>query len=86
MLVDRLSKNIDKKSKFVELVAERLLKFQDFIPVIISKVSNKTNVLPFYKGLDGSGSGSSSLKSSILTKKFLDLFHELFERQKNEKA
>jgi hypothetical protein len=82
MLVDRLSTNVERKSKFVELIAEPLLKFQDFIPIIISKVSNNVNVLPFYKGLDGVGvgAGSSTLKSSILTKKFLELFHELFER------
>ena len=80
MLVDRLSGNIERKSKFVQLIAEPLLKFQDFIPIIISKVSNNINVIPFYKGLDIAGSGTSSLKSGILTKKFLDLFHELFER------
>ena len=45
MLVDRLSRNVDKKSKFVELVAERLLKFQNTLPITISKVQNKINVL-----------------------------------------
>ena len=42
--------------------------------------------MPFFKGIDGSESGYSQLKSSILNKKFLNLFYELFERQKNEKA
>ena len=81
ILLDRLSKDVPRKSRFVELVAERLLKYQNTVPIIINKVQNKTNVLPFYKGIDSTGAGlSSSLKSSILTKKFLDLFYELFER------
>jgi hypothetical protein len=42
--------------------------------------------MPLFKGIEGSESGFSQLKSSILNKKFLSLFYELIERQKNEKA
>ena len=88
-LVDELQKDAEQKSGFVSLVAETLLKFQDSISLVISRVEahKDCTISPLHKYLgsgDSTGGVSSGLLKSLLTKKYLSLFEELMERQKAE--
>ena len=72
-------------TRFVELCIEPLLKFQETTQIVISKhLSENDQIVPFYEGMSGSRFNFSPLQSTILTEKYLDLFYELFERQKSK--
>ena len=66
-------------------MVETLLKFQNTRQVTISKhLSESDTIVPFYKGMKVGSFNYSPLQSQLLTEKYLDLFYELFERQKNK--
>lgn len=72
-------------SKFAELLVEPLLKLQNTRQVIVSKLTAEKNAVePFYRGSSGSVFNFSPLQSQLLTDKYLDLFYELFDRQKSK--
>ena len=82
ILVNKLSENAETKSRFVELVAEHLLKFQNTVQVVASRVDNKTSIVPFFATVSaGTVSGrNKAIQSEILTGKLQDMFYELFAR------
>ena len=46
--------------------------------------ADSERIEPFYCGNDGSSFNVSPLQSQLLTDKYLDLFYELFDRQKSK--
>lgn len=74
-----------EQSKFEELVVETLLKAQNTRQVVISKqLTDSGTIVPYYKGNKVGSFNFSPLQSQLLTEKYLDLFYELFDRQKNK--